>query len=525
MISPETASNLLWIWWSIHDATVALDFSSRLLFPPAQPVDLRGPRTRHAAADRRRSPAAALHDIAVTLRRDGSSNPPATGRSPRERPRRVRHHRARRLPARPNEHGDSRSLGPTVSSTEDNRVVVTPDTSLFPPDRLVEHARHLGAAHRVERQPRGRGRGLLARLDAAAERLEAVYRGAERQPRRRAPAVRRLDPRQLLRRRRPGSPGADRPAAALLPRTAATGRRARTPGYPRVYALATELIAHSDNRVDVDVLRTFVPAYQETHPLRIGEIWAIPIMLRMALVERLCALADDVLRGRHDRARAQEIVDAAGTTGSGQARTPVALALGDRVARAVHAAVCRRAAARPARSPAVDGAGLGATARAAAGARRRRRDDPAGGAAGSVDAGVHWQRHHQHADAVGAGLADLRRARQPRRASACATTRRARTRGWTLPRAIAIGSRSSNSREAHDTRRSRSPSGPAPGPPAPGTTRPAAERQHHVGYYLISRGRFELEVGPAVPRAQARAVRPVRVPAPGPGVSRRRSRS
>ena len=57
-------------------------------------------------------------------------------------------------------------------------------------------------------------------------------------------------------------------------------------GYPRVYALATEMVAHSDNRVDVEVLRTFVLAYQESQPLRIGEIWAIPIMLRMALVER-----------------------------------------------------------------------------------------------------------------------------------------------------------------------------------------------------------------------------------------------
>ena len=58
---------------------------------------------------------------------------------------------------------------------EDSRVVVTLDTSLFPPDRLVEHARHLGTTHRTERQSRVRGRALLARLDLASERLDVVY--------------------------------------------------------------------------------------------------------------------------------------------------------------------------------------------------------------------------------------------------------------------------------------------------------------------------------------------------------------
>ncbi len=190
---------------------------------------------------------------------------------------------------------------------EDNRVDVTPDTSLFPPDRLVEHARHLGASHKVERQPRGRGRGLLARLDAAAERLETVYRALSASPDDgRLPSEDWIRDNFYVVADQVRQVRTDLPTRYYLelPRLA----EGPSAGYPRVYALASELIAHSDNRVDVDVLRTFVLAYQETHPLRIGEIWAIPIMLRMALVERLCALADDVLRGRRDRARAQEVV-------------------------------------------------------------------------------------------------------------------------------------------------------------------------------------------------------------------------
>lgn len=177
-------------------------------------------------------------------------------------------------------------------AAEDNHVVVTPDTSLFPPDRLVEHARQLGATHRVDRQTRGRGRALLARLDAAAERLETVYQALSA-----STEDGRLPSEDWIRDNFYIVSGQVRQVRTDLPPhfylelpRLADGPSA---GYPRVYALATELIAHSDNRIDVDVLRTFVLAYQEAHPLRIGEIWAIPIMLRMALVERLCVLADE----------------------------------------------------------------------------------------------------------------------------------------------------------------------------------------------------------------------------------------
>ena len=63
---------------------------------------------------------------------------------------------------------------------------------------------------------------------------------------------------------------------------------ASSPGYPRVYLLARELIAHTAGRFDLDTLVDFVDApTSEPRPLSIGETWAIPIMLRVALVEEL----------------------------------------------------------------------------------------------------------------------------------------------------------------------------------------------------------------------------------------------
>ena len=62
-------------------------------------------------------------------------------------------------------------------------------------------------------------------------------------------------------------------------------------GLPRVYDLALETISHTDARVDLESLSGFIAAYQTTTHLTLGELWAIPIMLRLALIENLRRVA------------------------------------------------------------------------------------------------------------------------------------------------------------------------------------------------------------------------------------------
>src|ERR1700676_2207811 len=69
-------------------------------------------------------------------------------------------------------------------------------------------------------------------------------------------------------------------------------------GLPRVYDLAVELIAHSDGRVDLKSLNSFTAAYQLESELKLGELWAIPIMLRLALIENLRSLAALIAKNR-----------------------------------------------------------------------------------------------------------------------------------------------------------------------------------------------------------------------------------
>lgn len=80
-------------------------------------------------------------------------------------------------------------------------------------------------------------------------------------------------------------------------------------GLPRVYALALDLIAHTDSRIDAVHLIRFILAYEAVTPLTMGELWAVPIMLRVGLVENLGRLAAVTLETRELRREADAWVD------------------------------------------------------------------------------------------------------------------------------------------------------------------------------------------------------------------------
>ena len=65
-------------------------------------------------------------------------------------------------------------------------------------------------------------------------------------------------------------------------------------GLPRVYDIAIEILSHSDGRIDVNTLNGFITSYQKVTSLKLGELWAIPIMLRLALLENLRRLSTQI---------------------------------------------------------------------------------------------------------------------------------------------------------------------------------------------------------------------------------------
>ncbi|MBN2145846.1 MAG: hypothetical protein JW726_00600, partial [Anaerolineales bacterium] len=60
-------------------------------------------------------------------------------------------------------------------------------------------------------------------------------------------------------------------------------------GLPRIYDLTTKIIQTENALLDLGRVQSFVHAYQDVLPLTMGELWALPTMLRLGILECLLA--------------------------------------------------------------------------------------------------------------------------------------------------------------------------------------------------------------------------------------------
>ena len=181
-------------------------------------------------------------------------------------------------------------------------------SELFSSDQMEQHGKTLAVQHRL--QPGHAPDRLLARL---AEN-EAVLAGTRsllvevvQTDRRITPAAEwlldnfYLIEEQIRTARRHLPKGYSRELPRLLDGPSA--------GLPRVYDIALETISHGDGRVDPEGLSSFLAAYQTVTVLKLGELWAIPIMLRLALIENLRRIGARIAADRIDRNLADHWAD------------------------------------------------------------------------------------------------------------------------------------------------------------------------------------------------------------------------
>lgn len=71
-------------------------------------------------------------------------------------------------------------------------------------------------------------------------------------------------------------------------------------GLPRVYSMAAELIAHLDGLLSAEATSAFVNAYQSVEALKLSELWAIPISLRLGTIENLRRVAQRIAWRRRE---------------------------------------------------------------------------------------------------------------------------------------------------------------------------------------------------------------------------------
>ena len=176
-------------------------------------------------------------------------------------------------------------------------------SELFSAEQMEQHGHTLASQHRLS--ARASGNPLLARLaDNEAVLIHACERltAATRLKRRITPAAEWLldnfylieEQIRIARRHLPQGYSRELPRLENGP----------SAGLPRVYDIALEIISHGDGRVGTHSLGRFVGAYQTVSPLKLGELWAIPIMLRLALIENLRRVAARVMADWRARGKA-----------------------------------------------------------------------------------------------------------------------------------------------------------------------------------------------------------------------------
>jgi len=181
-------------------------------------------------------------------------------------------------------------------------------SDLFSADQMEQHGKVLAGSHQV-RSGRARDR-LLARLAENEALLLDVHKLLTldvKADRRVTPAGEWLLDNFYVIEEQIRTAGRHLPKgySRELPSLA----RGASAGLPRVYDLALETIAHGDGRVDPENLKRFVTAYQSVTSLKLGELWAIPIMLRLTLIENLRRMAARIAGHRLDRNRAEAWAD------------------------------------------------------------------------------------------------------------------------------------------------------------------------------------------------------------------------
>jgi len=181
---------------------------------------------------------------------------------------------------------------------------------LLGPDRLAEEARRIAAGQRTAAGGRFRTTPLLSLIARAAKDLaadNAALNRAAQGPRAVSPAGEWLLDNYYLIEQQVREVREDLPVryGMELPRLESGPNE----GLPRVYEAVVSIISRTDSRLDVGALLGFVDAFQEVVPLTIGECWAVPIMLRIGLVENLRRLSRSVLQSHLDEDAADAWAD------------------------------------------------------------------------------------------------------------------------------------------------------------------------------------------------------------------------
>jgi cyclic beta-1,2-glucan synthetase len=187
----------------------------------------------------------------------------------------------------------------------ERRTEVRSQASTCVPTQMVEHAVRHAMEQRLEPQSR-HSTELLSRLKKSRQWVRQVYAdlaAASRMEQKATPVADWiLDNEYILE-------WNARDILLNLPgkfyRQLPTISSAPYQGLPSIYGLAKDLVAHTELHLDQENILKYIEAFQTVRILTVGELWAIPQMLRIALIESIQSLAVTALADLRERQLAE----------------------------------------------------------------------------------------------------------------------------------------------------------------------------------------------------------------------------
>ena len=80
-------------------------------------------------------------------------------------------------------------------------------------------------------------------------------------------------------------------------------------GFARIYVLASEIVAYTDNRIERKDLESYLASYQTKKTLSMEEIWNIGIFLEIAIIENIREVCEKIYISQMEKYKAENIVE------------------------------------------------------------------------------------------------------------------------------------------------------------------------------------------------------------------------
>ena len=79
-------------------------------------------------------------------------------------------------------------------------------------------------------------------------------------------------------------------------------------GFARIYVLAAEIVAYTDNKIQKEDLEDYLLSYQEKKTLSMEEIWNIGLFLQIAIIENITEICEKIYSSQIQKMKAENIV-------------------------------------------------------------------------------------------------------------------------------------------------------------------------------------------------------------------------